>query len=227
MTTDHALRRAIIADPEDDTHRLVWADWLDENGQEERAELVRRQVSADGGQCHQCHAAELGEQHANGPCRCMPAWKDMVAFSGHALARSGHAWLPLATWPVCCRASGRTVSVGRAKGKGPAYWAFTFRRGLAHSCRMTGAEWMQVGHTVVKAAPVRHVRLDVAPELWTVPAKGGTVLKLQGGTQSLFVEGGWGRADRFEGPRDLRPVMALLEKEWPGMRFDVSHSWME
>jgi len=36
--------RAILADPDDDTHRLVYADWLEENGQPERAEFIRLQV---------------------------------------------------------------------------------------------------------------------------------------------------------------------------------------
>src|SRR5687767_7550780 len=36
--------RAICTDPEDDTVRLVFADWLDENGDPERAEFIRLQV---------------------------------------------------------------------------------------------------------------------------------------------------------------------------------------
>jgi uncharacterized protein (TIGR02996 family) len=34
---------AIIADPADDTPRLVFADWLQENGDEDRAEFIRIQ----------------------------------------------------------------------------------------------------------------------------------------------------------------------------------------
>jgi uncharacterized protein (TIGR02996 family) len=37
--------RAICADPEDDTVRLVYADWLDENGDPERAEFIRCQIA--------------------------------------------------------------------------------------------------------------------------------------------------------------------------------------
>ena len=44
MTGDeHALVRAIIAAPDDDLPRLVYADWLDENGRPERAEFIRVQ----------------------------------------------------------------------------------------------------------------------------------------------------------------------------------------
>jgi uncharacterized protein (TIGR02996 family) len=42
MLTDRdAFLRAIIADPADDLPRLAFADWLDEHGEPERAELIR------------------------------------------------------------------------------------------------------------------------------------------------------------------------------------------
>ncbi len=39
----------IIANPEDDAPRLVYADWLDENGDEPRAELIRLQIAIAAG----------------------------------------------------------------------------------------------------------------------------------------------------------------------------------
>lgn len=39
--------RAICADPEDDTVRLAYADWLDENGDPDRAEFIRASIA-----CH-------------------------------------------------------------------------------------------------------------------------------------------------------------------------------
>jgi uncharacterized protein (TIGR02996 family) len=44
MSDEDALLQAIYANPDDDTPRLVYADWLDENGDAERAELIRLQV---------------------------------------------------------------------------------------------------------------------------------------------------------------------------------------
>ena len=46
MTDGDALRRAIVAQPDDDTLRLVYADWLDENTQPDRAAFIRAQVWA-------------------------------------------------------------------------------------------------------------------------------------------------------------------------------------
>jgi uncharacterized protein (TIGR02996 family) len=44
MTDGDALLAAILAEPKEDTPRLVYADYLDENGQPERAEFIRVQV---------------------------------------------------------------------------------------------------------------------------------------------------------------------------------------
>src|SRR5262245_9446403 len=44
MTLEDGFLRAIVADPGDDTPRLVYADWLDEHGQPDRAEFIRTQV---------------------------------------------------------------------------------------------------------------------------------------------------------------------------------------
>jgi uncharacterized protein (TIGR02996 family) len=46
MTDRDALLAAILADPDDDTARLVYADWLQENGQTERAGFIRAQIEA-------------------------------------------------------------------------------------------------------------------------------------------------------------------------------------
>jgi uncharacterized protein (TIGR02996 family) len=47
MTSDgDTLFRAICENPADDTPRLVYADWLEENGRPERAEFIRLQCEA-------------------------------------------------------------------------------------------------------------------------------------------------------------------------------------
>lgn len=43
MTEGELLLRGVLLNPADDTARLVYADWLQENGDEERAEFVRVQ----------------------------------------------------------------------------------------------------------------------------------------------------------------------------------------
>jgi uncharacterized protein (TIGR02996 family) len=46
MTPEDAFMQAIRENPDDDTPRLVYADWLDEHGQPERAEFIRVQCEA-------------------------------------------------------------------------------------------------------------------------------------------------------------------------------------
>src|SRR5208282_4785763 len=49
MTTDgDALLHTIIDHPDDDMPRLVYADWLEENGQAERAEFTRLKIGLEG-----------------------------------------------------------------------------------------------------------------------------------------------------------------------------------
>jgi uncharacterized protein (TIGR02996 family) len=47
MSNDQALLAAIIANPDDDLPRLVYADWLTEHGQPERADFIRFQVAVE------------------------------------------------------------------------------------------------------------------------------------------------------------------------------------
>src|SRR5690348_891572 len=54
MNTADALLRDICENPDDDTPRLVLADWLEEHGQPERAELIRVQ----------CESARLSPEHS-------------------------------------------------------------------------------------------------------------------------------------------------------------------
>lgn len=48
MTTRRDFVEAVLADPTDDLTRLVFADWLDENGEEARAEFIRVQIQKHG-----------------------------------------------------------------------------------------------------------------------------------------------------------------------------------
>jgi uncharacterized protein (TIGR02996 family) len=66
MTRSHesAFLEAILADPDDDSPRLIYADWLDERGDADRAEFIRVQCAL--------HAAP-----ADDPRR--PAWRDREA----------------------------------------------------------------------------------------------------------------------------------------------------
>ena len=47
MRDETGFLKTILDDPDDDTHRLVYADWLEEHGEPERAAFVRLQLECD------------------------------------------------------------------------------------------------------------------------------------------------------------------------------------
>ena len=58
-----ALEAAVIAHAEDDTPRLVYADWLDENGDSDRAAFIRTQVALSGKNPADDDYVDLTERH--------------------------------------------------------------------------------------------------------------------------------------------------------------------
>ena len=71
MTQDDAFLASIIESPDDDDPRLIYADWLDEHGQTERAEFLRVQ----------CELARL-RKGKDGPWRAALKVKARDLFSG-------------------------------------------------------------------------------------------------------------------------------------------------
>jgi uncharacterized protein (TIGR02996 family) len=44
MSKYEGFLQAILAEPDDETHRLVCADWLEEQGDEDRAEFIKQRL---------------------------------------------------------------------------------------------------------------------------------------------------------------------------------------
>src|SRR3954468_16567623 len=63
MSDESALLAAILAHPDEDTPRLMYADWLQENGQPERAEFIRIQCDPTADEAAEDRAAELEERN--------------------------------------------------------------------------------------------------------------------------------------------------------------------
>ena len=78
------LMRAIEAEPDDDTVRLVYADWLEEHGEEPRARLIRLQC-AD--KSPQGEIDALLQKHKAAWTAGLPAWARDVGF------RRGFPWV--------------------------------------------------------------------------------------------------------------------------------------
>ena len=66
VSDEQALLHAVWAEPDDDAPRLVYADWLEENGQTERAEFIRVQCQrAQGGEPQRDREEQLLSVHRN------------------------------------------------------------------------------------------------------------------------------------------------------------------
>jgi uncharacterized protein (TIGR02996 family) len=87
MTEDEALLRAVLATPDDDAPRLVYADWLDEHGDPARAAFIRTQVElarrpADPDRVLQLRKAEVALLRANRAAwtAWVPGWAEARTF---------------------------------------------------------------------------------------------------------------------------------------------------
>lgn len=83
MTERDALLWAICADPAGDTARLVFADWLQEHGEEERAEFIRIQILL-----HNTSFIRQGGTHSKWP----EPWAGKIRRAAEMVARHGHEW---------------------------------------------------------------------------------------------------------------------------------------
>lgn len=167
MTDGEALLRAVLDEPGDDTHRLVYADWCEENGQAERGEFVRVQL-------------ELARLEAD-PART----KDPVHLAGYLYGVHKETQIIKAFTddPSPCRCesclrkrSDELLLAGRRDWLGmwcrdivPEGACFddhvTFRRGFAHAVRCDLWAWLGHGAAVIRAHPVGRVgATDKTPE---------------------------------------------------------------
>src|SRR5688572_9295030 len=82
MNSDEsALLQTIVENPDDDAPRLVYADWLDEHGQPERAEFIRVQCAAAQLPAGNPQRAELTKREQAILRDCLPVWKRELAGS--------------------------------------------------------------------------------------------------------------------------------------------------
>lgn len=64
MNQEQAFLADVIEHPDDDSLRLIFADWLDDHDQPERAEFIRAQIESDHTDVYDPKAAELADREA-------------------------------------------------------------------------------------------------------------------------------------------------------------------
>ncbi len=159
---EQALLAAILAEPGEDAHRLIMADWFEEHGQDERAEFIRVQVEAD-------QLALLAEQtdrldNIGLDWSLLQADKrQRAAVLGNqqlTMLRSNEFWdtLPFPSWAKLYRYT-----------HPPQDHARFFRRGFIHTIHCSLSAWKEYGSAIVSRHPIE--RVETVEEL-LVPLEG-------------------------------------------------------
>lgn len=137
MTQDDAFMEAIVENPDDDAVRLIYADWLDEHGEESRACFIRLQIEAARLPLGDCRREELEREAAR---LTPPIFVDEGKKIPQRWARS----LP----PELLR---RSVE---------------FHRGMPAGLGITAAEFCWFADDVFRAIPLQHLNLYAAGRRW-------------------------------------------------------------
>jgi len=147
VTDGDAIHAKILAEPDEDVHRLAYADWLDEQGDPARAEFVRVQ----------CRLALHDRLRAQADAAGEPWLDGMLLFSRRTQLQTREREL----WGRYCR-----KWLGIPETHNPleflAVELAQYRRGFIESVRCSGDKWARHGDDVLAAHPVRRVTLTSA-----------------------------------------------------------------
>lgn len=130
-----ALLAGIVAHPDADLPRLVAADWLEEQGDPDRAAFIRLQCERERNDSQELKWHE--ERYRNSPV-CLPRWAEEACPSLVRFDFSGGTGLGLSY-------------IGAEK--------VTFRRGFPERVTCTAEEWQRYGALAVPRQPIRSLLL--------------------------------------------------------------------
>lgn len=115
LSQHEAFLRAIFDAPDDDTPRLVYADFLEENGEPERAEMIRWQCTP-AGRTQPPRADEVWGQHVRG---FRASWKTMTLRIERLRDPLAFRKSAVAHCPECFAVEGLRVCGGRINSAEP------------------------------------------------------------------------------------------------------------
>jgi uncharacterized protein (TIGR02996 family) len=163
MTPHAPFLHAICARPEDDGPRLLFADFLRENGEWDRAEFIEVQ----------CELARMEKRHHH---ECTGTiTRDVESAQLRRREREirlSYLWIEDLPGTYC--GGGRNMIIKHDDtGRGIDYH---FRRGFVEECTMQWEQWQRHADAIRAATPIRKVRLTDWPRtarLLPVEGKGG------------------------------------------------------
>ena len=196
MSIEAAFLAAIRADPDDDAPRLIYSDWLDQQGRAEQAEFIRVQ----------CELAQL-ESILVAHCKVLVADQsiDPGRPDGHeneriALRRRERALLECGwvAWHTMELHGGTIFCENLYPHKPTPTPHFTFRRGFVHAITCTAADWLTHADAILAAQPVEEVTLTTDDELIEMDA---AVRAYRDGTPSVWTMRRWPRIKKWTLPQ--------------------------
>jgi uncharacterized protein (TIGR02996 family) len=157
MTHHEGFLRDIIEHPADDAPRLIYADWLEEHGDPDRAEFVRVQC-------------ELARSEMK-PCTCFPSrWPGQTYVCQRCTLRRRERELLTASYALDWGPDralwdagfDRAIMTYWESGESlpPGYAGTLFRRGFVAEVTLSCKAWLEHGPALVKAAPLQRVALS-------------------------------------------------------------------
>jgi uncharacterized protein (TIGR02996 family) len=217
------LVRAVLDAPDDDAPRLVYADWLEENGQAERAAFIRHQIAdrarpvrTEPFPDYEQDWPWLGTRGRDLMPSCLrdgphPRWR----FSN--LAPDGEFRADLGDANLYCIHRG---------------FYLAWERGWASAAAYSSRRWLRHGDGIVAEHPVRRVVLAVSPPLsssYRAMPESSPPRRLYEAVLEVGANASGGTlAVRSEVPLDppvpeyvdmLRALGDLLRDRWPGVKF--------
>ncbi len=225
MTTADAFLADIIREPDDDDIRLIFSDWLALHGQEDRATFIRLQ-------CEIARSPMISDvcRAAPSPChRCADClrWGDVrrrerelwALVADAAMQLDEPLWGILPRWHVAGWSPNELHLVDLRAESHTELRTFV-RRGFVDAVTLAAADWLRHGEALVRAAPIREVRLTTWPYYETDNLRG--LFRLRVDSDGV---GEWQSSDVVYD--EVRPAedaasavrRILLELAWPRIRF--------
>lgn len=167
VTDRESLLRSILESPQDDTPRLIYADWLEENGEAERAEFVRVQVELARLERNEIHFADCDA------CALAPDTDQRARHAHdcpHAMSRRRYREIgtSLDLTNEFARQIGFDFGERSGEAAAAAGWRWERVRGFIASLACSWSDWLAHEAAILREHPVERVRLtDLRPVRFT------------------------------------------------------------
>lgn len=198
-----ALHKAILANPDDNTLRLVYADALDERGEPgdaEQAAFIRAQCWLWENQS--CSGCSPEEWMQGKPCQQCDRREDLRGETAVALFGRGR-------WESFAGEATLLIPDG-ARWDGH----IRFCRGFVHSVTCSAADWLDHSPGVLASQPIREVELTTLPE-WA------RLLNPDLRCHGNEICGQWVAVESHRPATVTGIVAELFAKRWPGIIFTL------